>query len=211
MAIHPDAQSDLAVNKKPKPGVRNRIPSRRDVRDLTSEELTGGQFEFFPEDPTDSFLRNYRQPLRPRNRPKVIRGLGFSITRPWIEAATNVSPIALLHNLMHSSVTLLKGERKSEVFSKHMSQFVDAGLFEFIQDAYDDGTNSDTYEAVVATEVPGRVLGNAEENLNYELDPNQEFQLIVEPRNTGSIPAAADYSTVPQILCVMQIEHAPTT
>lgn len=208
--IHPKAQTDVAVPKRPRPNIKNRLPTRRDVRDLTSEELTGGEFRCFPEDPADSFKRNYRQPLRPRNKPKTIRGLGFGITRPWIEDnGGSVDPLAFLNNLKHASVVLTKGERNKEIFSKHITQFIDFGLWEDMLAAYDNGTNSGDYEAFLAADVPGRALGNAEKNMNYELAPGQEFSLIIEPRNTDDIPAEADWNTIPQLLCILQIEHSP--
>mgnify|MGYP006278954293 CR=1 FL=1 len=198
--------SSFAPIRKDAPvGRGERLRTVRDAQPLTQEEISDNRLELFPPNPNrDNVRRNYEQNPFPRNLPVRFLAYGFAVDRPYIEAASGVTPEEFMNQLKRAAVEVRRQEGDKRVIRHHMSQLVDWEKIGLEYAAFDDGTDSGSTTAV---NFRTKVLHRIPDPDKVSLKPDERFELTIRFDAESDIPAEADLELY--LYGFLQISHPP--
>lgn len=185
------------------------IPVYRNAQDVTTENLDGNTFSFFPRNPNGGEAdSNYTQVPFSGDYPYDVVGIGFALTHftlrddPTISAYPD-SLIELVNALSHGRVVLRSDKRREEFLDEHTQQMVTFDHFDY--ELVGDAANDGFIETVqLRTQAPLRL----QEALTIET--NEVFELDYELADASAIPSQAQYGTLDQggrmqLMAMMQV------
>jgi hypothetical protein len=190
--INPMVNATAPVRESADLGDTNRAPVRFDKRELTDENVTSNEFEFFQPDPRRDLNRNYRDNPFQGNQAKKVIGVGLYFAPPVVISQGSVDAQAIADALQNSAVTLGKGNREKTVHRLHTRQIVDFADTKYVREH--NSATDDTYEAVQFKVNPGAVLHDQDMTLTAD----QRFHFTLHFPEGYQLPTASDWESVEQ-------------
>jgi len=198
--------SDFAPIRKDSPvGRGERLRTVRDAQPLTQENISDNRLELFlPNPDRNNVRRNYEQNPFPRNLPVRFLAYGFVLDKPYIEAASGVTPEEFMNQLKRAAVEVRRQEGDKRVIRHHMSQLVDWEKIGIEYAAFNDGTDDGETTAVNFRTKPFHRIPDPDK---VSLKPDERFELTIRFDDDSNIPAEADLETY--LYGFIQVAHPP--